>query len=71
MRIAGHSSVTVSQRLGYPSPESFEKAFERVDMLNRSKGRESARVPAISSTPGKTAIRENIVKSSSSHKMGA
>jgi len=37
MRIAGHSSVTVSQRYVHSSPESLEKAFERLDTLNRSK----------------------------------
>ena len=37
MRIAGHSSVTVSQRYVHPSPESMERAFERLDMLNRSR----------------------------------
>jgi site-specific recombinase XerD len=30
MRIAGHSSVTVSQRYVHPSPESLERAFEKL-----------------------------------------
>lgn len=34
MRIAGHSSVTVSQRYVHPSPESLERAFERLEALN-------------------------------------
>jgi integrase len=34
MRIAGHSSVTVSQRYVHPSPESVERAFERLEALN-------------------------------------
>jgi integrase len=46
MRIAGHSSVTVSQRYVHPSPESLETAFERLDTLNRSKRGESASLPA-------------------------
>jgi hypothetical protein len=28
MRIAGHSSITVSQRYVHPSPESVERAFQ-------------------------------------------
>jgi site-specific recombinase XerD len=31
VRMAGHSSVTVSQRYVHPSPESLEGAFERLD----------------------------------------
>ena len=34
MRIAGHSSVTVSQRYVHPSPESLERAFEQLEALN-------------------------------------
>lgn len=34
MRIAGHSSVTVSQRYVHPSPEAMERAFERLEALN-------------------------------------
>ncbi len=34
MRIAGHSSVTVSQRYVHPSPEFLERAFERLDTMN-------------------------------------
>ncbi len=35
MRIAGHSSVVVSQRYVHPSPESLERAFERLEAMNR------------------------------------
>ena len=35
MRIAGHSSVTVSQRYVHPSPESVERAFQRLETLNQ------------------------------------
>ena len=31
MRIAGHSSVTVSQRYVHPTPETLERAFDRLD----------------------------------------
>lgn len=30
MRIAGHSSITVSQRYVHPSPEAVERAFQRL-----------------------------------------
>ncbi len=36
MKIAGHSSVTVSQRYVHPSPESLERAYERLDAMNNS-----------------------------------
>jgi integrase len=48
MRIAGHSSVTVSQRYVHPSPESLERAFERLDAMNssaRGNGSLPAKVP--------------------------
>lgn len=41
MRIAGHSSITVSQRYVHPSPESLERAFERLESLNANAGRRS------------------------------
>ena len=31
MKIAGHSSITVSQRYVHPSPESVERAFEKLE----------------------------------------
>jgi integrase len=34
MRIAGHSSITVSQRYVHPSPEAMERAFEKLEALN-------------------------------------
>jgi hypothetical protein len=34
MKIMGHSSVLVSQRYVHPTPESFERAFERLEALN-------------------------------------
>jgi integrase len=34
MRVAGHSSVTVSQKYVHPSPESIERAFERLETMN-------------------------------------
>jgi integrase len=38
MKIAGHSSITVSQRYVHPSPESLERAFERLESLNANAG---------------------------------
>ena len=35
MRIAGHSSVTVSQRYVHPTPESLERCSERLEALNQ------------------------------------
>ena len=35
MRAMGHSSVTVSQRYGHPTPETVERAFERLEERNR------------------------------------
>ena len=32
MRIAGHSSITVSQRYVHPTPEAVERAFERLQL---------------------------------------
>lgn len=34
MRIAGHSSVTASQRYVHPTRESLERAFDRLQILN-------------------------------------
>jgi integrase len=35
MKLAGHSSVTVSQRYVHPTPESMERAFDRLETFNR------------------------------------
>jgi hypothetical protein len=42
MKIAGHSSVTVSQRYVHPTPEGMERAFERVQTLNAAKFEQAA-----------------------------
>ena len=34
-RVAGHSSVTVSEKYVHPSPEFIERAFERLEDVNR------------------------------------
>lgn len=64
MRIAGHSSVTVSQRYVHPTPEGMERAFERLQDLNdektktaeaeiRAEGTNNSKVPTISTTTQK------------------
>ena len=40
MKIAGHSSITVSQRYVHPSSEALERAFERLEAYNAG-GREA------------------------------
>ena len=50
MRIAGHSSVVVSQRYVRPTPEAVERAFERLQL--HGDGGEHG-VPAILPTVGK------------------
>lgn len=60
MRIAGHSSVTTSQRYVHPTPEGLERAFERLEDLNTRKFEEAvieatagSRVPTNLPTPRK------------------
>ena len=35
MKLAGHSSVTVSLRYVHPTPEAVERAFDRLEALNQ------------------------------------
>jgi hypothetical protein len=35
MRVAGNSSVTISQRYVHPSPEAVERAFDKLETLNK------------------------------------
>jgi integrase len=73
MRIAGHSSVTVSQRYVHPTPEGLERAFERLEDLNAAKfqeaeaevkaeavavGAEGFRLPAKVTTVKKASLRK-------------
>jgi integrase len=50
MRLAGHSSVTVSQRNVHPTPESMERAFDRLEAFN-SKAMERGTVRSPHKTP--------------------
>jgi hypothetical protein len=46
MKIAGHSTITVSQRYVHPTPETLERAFDRLEALNRSVERRQRQAPA-------------------------
>ena len=50
MRIAGHSSIVVSQRYIHPTPEAAERAFERLQLSG----------DFAQNQPKKTATRYNI-----------
>ena len=71
MKIAGHSSVTVSQRYVHPSPESQERAFERLDALNRSNRGEKAIPPTNSTTVETVGAGGKRTKSKAVKGMGA
>lgn len=55
MRIAGHSSVTVSQRYVHPTPEGMERAFERLENLNAANF-EQARSKAVGESGAPTKV---------------
>jgi integrase len=44
MRIAGHSSVTVSEKYVHPTPEGLERAFERLENFNRDARRPKLKI---------------------------
>ena len=71
MRIAGHSSVIVSQRYVHASPQSLERAFERFDVMNRSERGEHVEVPTISFTEEQRRSGTEASKPFSVSKMGA
>ena len=45
MRIAGHSSITVSQRYIHPTFEAVERAFERPQLSGANAENEPKRLP--------------------------
>lgn len=47
MKLMGHSTVTVSQRYVHPSPESIERAFERLQTLNLEATQNRANRPRV------------------------
>ena len=46
MRIAGHSSITISQRYVHPTPESLERAFDRFEALQEPSPTAAKRPPS-------------------------
>ena len=58
MRVAGHSSVTISQRYVHPTPESMERAFERLQELNQTK-QERVKAETGAGLPAKVTTSEN------------
>jgi hypothetical protein len=47
MRLMGHSSVTVSQKYVHPSPETMERAVQRLQAMNDGQeAAEGSGVPA-------------------------
>ncbi len=51
MRIAGHSSITVSQRYVHPSPEGVERAFQRLQALSAQEAPKRPTPATIVATP--------------------
>jgi hypothetical protein len=45
MRIAGHSSIVVSQRYIHPTPEAVERAFERLQLFGDFAANKPKRLP--------------------------
>jgi len=65
MRIAGHSSVTVSQRYVHPTPEGMERAFGRMEKLNAVKHEQAeaeakAEIAGDSGVPAKVATPKTL-----------
>ncbi len=62
MKIAGHSSISISQRYVHPSPESVERAFEKLEESNQPTRRKG---PGIESgIGGKNGFRQKRSKAS-------
>ena len=57
MKIAGHSSITISQRYVHPSPESVERAFEKLEVSNRPRRRKGPGIEL--GIAGRNRVRRN------------
>jgi integrase len=57
MRIAGHSSITISQRYVHPSPESVERAFEKLEVSNQPPRRKGPGIEL--GIAGKNGVRQD------------
>ena len=62
MKIAGHSSITVSQRYVHPSSESVERAFEKLEALKRVEKPQVGRDLVIATPSGHTNLADNALK---------
>jgi hypothetical protein len=70
MKIAGHSSVTVSQRYVHPTPEGMDRAFDRLERLNekfeqaelegKAEASGGSQVPTISPTVRKRRVAKSL-----------
>ena len=52
MKLMGHSSVTISQRYVHPTPETVERAFERLQILNEKARNGVVLVPVLPTDSG-------------------
>jgi hypothetical protein len=57
MKIAGHSSITISQRYVHPSPESVERAFEKLEVSHQLPSRKGVGIEM--GIVSKDAVRQN------------
>jgi integrase len=57
MKLAGHSSITISQRYVHPSPESVESAFEKLEASNQLPSRKGVGIEM--GIASKSAMRRN------------
>ena len=57
MRVAGHASVTISQRYIHPTGEAVERAFERLETLNLTAQRKLMPAPVAASASAKPAAK--------------
>jgi len=63
MKLAGHSSVTVSQRYVHPTPKSLETAMERLDKMNqkaRTKTEKPAKEPKVATISATSQKRKTV-----------
>jgi len=60
MRLMGHSSVTVSQKYVHPTPETMERAVQRLEALNRGEHEKETPEAATISATVKNKRMENV-----------
>ena len=61
MKIAGHSSVTVSERYVHPTPGGMDRAFDRLERLNAEKCGQ-AEAEAKAEAAGGSRVPANVTK---------